>query len=314
MLSIYKLIRLPNLLMIVCTQYLLRYCIIKPELKLLSISTVFSDINFLFLVLSTVFLAAAGYIINDYFDIKTDYLNSPGKNVIGISVDKNRVFISYIIINIAGLALGTYIAIFNDQPELIVIYFLIAGLLWFYSTTYKKQAFIGNIIISIMAGMVPIIVLLFEIPPIYNVYNAYIVKNSLSIDNIKYFIIGYGLFAFLINFIREIVKDTEDFKGDYFDGRNTIPIVLGVTATKVIVLLLTLIMLISVIYVYLRFFILEFLPILYILGTILLPLIIIIYYIIIAKEKQHYKLVSTVLKFIMVAGIMFMLVIKSSAN
>ena len=83
MLHFIKLIRYPNLLIIVLTQYLFRYAIMIPILNIENIKPAFSDVDFALLVFSTILIAAAGYIINDYFDMRTDRINKPHKMIIG---------------------------------------------------------------------------------------------------------------------------------------------------------------------------------------------------------------------------------------
>lgn len=312
MLTIFRLIRIPNLLIIALTQYLLRYCIIIPFLKQQSLTVIFSHFNFLLLVLSTVFIAAAGYLINDIYDIKTDYINKPKKNVNSISINKNRLLLIYYVLNAVGLGLGLYISYSISNIEFSIVFFLIVGLLWFYSTTYKNQLIISNLIVALLTALVPVIVLMYEFPPIIEKYAAYLMKNEISVSYIRIYILGYGGFAFLTTLIREIIKDAEDFEGDFLDNRNTIPIIFGIIATKTITIILVSVFVILVIFIYIKYIYIGLYPAIYLLGTIIFPSILVIVKIVRARDKNNYHLSSTLFKFIMVAGILFMLILKYS--
>lgn len=305
----FKLIRWQNLFIIALTQYLVRYCIVKPVLSQDSLNTVFSDFNFFLLVVSTVFIAGAGYIINDYFDAKTDYINKPDKNMVDIKINKKIIFALFIAFNIIGILSGVYISYQISCIEFSFVYFLISGFLWFYSTTYKRQVIIGNLIIALLTGAVPLIVLFFEIVPVISLYGSSVITNE-TLSGIVWFTEGLAVFAFLITLIREIVKDAEDFEGDYIDNRNTIPIFFGITVTKIIIVVLTSLLIFGVIFVYIRYLILGILPLIYLIAVIALPLFIIILKVLFAKEKKDYSVSSSILKFVMISGILFMWIVR----
>lgn len=307
-----RLFRLPNLFIIILTMYLLKYCIVRPILSQFAIESVFGDINFLLLTLSVVLITAAGYVINDYFDIKADFVNKPEKVMVDTKISQKMSFTIYFVLNFLALGVSSYLAMNNSQIELIIIFVLVIGLLWFYSTTYKKQLIIGNLIVSALTAAVPIMVLLFEMPPVYKAYNYYIIKNEIVFEPVKYYILGYSIFAFILTLIREIVKDAEDFEGDYLDNRNTLPIVFGSRITKGTIIGLSTIFIVVLVYSYFSWLHMNLIPLLYIAGTIVLPMVIINYYIVKAKEKSHYHLASSMLKFVMVSGVLFLLIIKSN--
>ena len=159
-----KLIRYQNLLIIAVTQYLMRWSIIYPILKVNNFHLQFSEFNFFLLVLSTIFLAAAGYVINDYFDRKTDLLNRPDTVIVGTVIKRRVAMILHIVINIIGIGLGFYILLSIGIYKLGFIYIIIAGILWYYSTSYKRHFLIGNIIVALLTALVPLMVVLYEIP------------------------------------------------------------------------------------------------------------------------------------------------------
>ena len=90
MINILRLVRYKNLLIVILTQYLIRYCIIKPMLEVNNMDLQFSNFNFLLLVIATVLITAGGYVINDYFDTKTDRVNRPDNMVIGTKINEDN--------------------------------------------------------------------------------------------------------------------------------------------------------------------------------------------------------------------------------
>ncbi len=305
-----KIIRVQNLLIIILTQIAIRYFVIQPILRLNGFDLSISLIYFSGLVLATILIAAAGYIINDYYDIKVDYLNRPEKVIVGTKLSKTSVFVFFVILMFTGLAVGSYISLKNNMAELIIIFLVISGLLWFYSYSYSKQFLIGNIVIAVLTSMVPLIIGLSEIKGIYLQYKTLIFDYLYMIDTLKYWIFGYTAFAFISTLFREIIKDTEDFEGDFVDNRKTIPLILGIKNTKVVLLILNIFMLISILFLYIKYIGLEIFTLVYILATLIFPLMYILYLVYNANSKKHYHLASNLLKYIMVCGILFSIVYK----
>ena len=92
-----RLIRFPNLVIIALTQYAIRFGIIYPFLNQAGLDLFLSEKLFGMLVGATVLIAASGYIINDYFDVKLDLLNKPNQLVIGKSISRRQaMFFTYL--------------------------------------------------------------------------------------------------------------------------------------------------------------------------------------------------------------------------
>lgn len=319
MIAYLKLFRWQNLLIIVFIQYLLRYCIIEPILINEGYSFGLSNLDFFLLVLATVLITAAGYAINDYFDLKTDRINKPHKIILGKKLSRRKAIFSHTLLNIIAVLIGIYLAYRVNFWSLSAIFVVIPTLLWLYSIRYKRKFFIGNLIISLLAAFVIVIVWVFEfhaiaLKPGIDV-SLLREKTSLISDYVKIF----ALFAFLVTLLREIVKDIEDIKGDAKIGCKTIPIVSGVRQCKNILIILTI-----VIIVFTGYFQVLMLSLgnpynllfLYILLTVQIPLILTINKIHIAKEKLDYHIISRLVKFIMITGIfsMFLLYFYLSIN
>ena len=103
--AFFKLIRAGNLTIIIIAMALMRYCVIKPFMIYSDLSLQLSLKDFFLLVLSTVFITAAGYVINDYYDIKSDKINCPEKVIAGDIFSLNTVLYFNFILNAIGIFL-----------------------------------------------------------------------------------------------------------------------------------------------------------------------------------------------------------------
>ncbi len=305
-----KLFRLPNLLIIAITQYMMRYFIIRPFLNVNNFELQFNNFHFFLLVLSTVFIAAAGYTINDYFDTKTDRLNKPERVVIDKVISRRFAIKTHTILNVLGLAIGVYLSFYIHLPGISLIFLLASGLLWFYSTNYKKEFLVGNIIVSLLTGIVPLMVILFELPLLNEAYGDLMKTAGSNFNYIFFWVAGFAFFAFITNFIREIIKDAEDFEGDSAYGMNTIPIVLGIKTSKWIISILILAFLSALVLILFRFIILtssgfDYISSSYFVLLVILPSFFVLFKIFSAENPKDYHLASVLMKYIMLAGILY---------
>ncbi len=316
MISFLKLIRLPNLLIVAGTQYLMRFAIIGAILGFYNKSSEgefdfvlqMSEFDFFILVLATVCLTAAGYVINDYFDTKTDSLNRPKTVVVGKSISRRSAMAIHIVLNAIGVIGGFYASWKVGHPKFGFIFVLAAGILWYYSTTYKRQFLIGNLIVALLTAMVPLMVILFEIPVLNKAYSDILIRYDQTFNSIFNWVIAFSFFAFFTTLIREIIKDAEDFEGDNAYGRKSLPIVLGVTYTKIIIIALTLITIAALVYIFIIYLISSKLTMWYLIIAQLLPFIFLIIKVITAKNKKDYSIASLLMKFIMLFGVLYSLV------
>lgn len=203
-----KLIRAINLFMVGLTQYVTALFLLSTQGEW---SEILGDINFFLMVSATVMITSAGYLINDYYDIKIDFINKPDRVVVGKELRRRWVIFGHTALNIVAIAIGFYISI-----PIGIIMFGAAFLLWLYSNQLKRLAFIGNFVVAILTGTTLILVA------------EYFHERA-------YIIACYAIFAAYITLVREIIKDTEDMKGDARFGCKTIPIVMGVAKTKRII-------------------------------------------------------------------------------
>lgn len=311
--------RFKNLLIIAATMILIRYMIIQTILTGYGLDLQLPLVWFAALVLATMLIAAGGYVINDYFDTKADLINRPETVVIGKMVSRRGAIAFHLVLTILGIVLGTLVSIRIGRPVFSLLFFLTAGVLWFYSTTYKRQLFIGNLVVAVLTGVVPLIPLIFEFPML-GTFSDIIFIYQLNMKVIIYWVGGYAFFAFMLTLAREIIKDIEDFEGDTSLGRNTIPVHFGVKTSKLIaasILVLTLISLVILFAAYLfkiaqvRF---DYVSLIYFIAFIVLPVFVLIFSLLLASAKSDYHRASFICKLIMLLGLFYTIVFRFLVN
>jgi len=305
MIDVLKLIRYKNLLIIALTMYAIRYGIIYPFLHSIAYEIQLDEFHFILLVIATVSIAAAGYAINDYFDIRSDITNHPDSVIVGTKIPRRTALTINNLFNFIGVVLGFYVAYHIHLTKLGFIFLIVSGLLWFYSSYFKKMLLWGNIIVAAFAALVPLMPVLFEIP----LWNELIGPKrppveAKTISVIFFFVLGYSYFAFLLTLIREIIKDMEDIQGDMELHRNTIPLTFGIPKSKLFVYALAMITILSIVFVYI-IFLKDIYSITYFTLTIIFPLIYLMYKLSKAQAQKEFFKISQQLKWVMFAGILF---------
>jgi 4-hydroxybenzoate polyprenyltransferase len=302
-----KLIRLENLVIIAITQILIKYVVLEPINDFSS----FTPFLFSLSIISTILIAAAGYIINDYFDVKTDKINRPNTVVVDVAIKRRWAMVLHIIFNSIGLLIGFYLALKCGYLRLVLIQVISILLLWFYSTHFKKQLLVGNIVVSFLTATIPLIPIIYDYYLSVNGSIIELIAFNSFIKVLAIIIFGYSGFAFLTSFAREVIKDMEDFKGDVQTGCKTMPIVWGIITSKVVTFF-TLIITIGLLMISaLKFYNeKEYTAVYYICFALIIPLLILIFAIIRANNSKQFKNASLLLKFIMLLGIAFMFIIN----
>ncbi|MDR0941737.1 MAG: geranylgeranylglycerol-phosphate geranylgeranyltransferase [Bacteroidales bacterium] len=307
--DLLQLIRYKNLAIILCTMCVVRYGIVYPmaaytPLGLVTTELQFSLFHFIMLVMATVCISAAGYIINDYFDVSADMMNKPEKVIIGKRISRRKAMMLHWIFNGVGVVCGAIASIAIGHLYFSLIFVFIAGLLWFYSTTFSKEPLIGNIIVALLVAVVPLITAVYELLPLNFFYQHILISRFQSFTPILMWCFGFSVFAFLYSLIREIVKDIEDLEGDAAYGRNTLPIAFGIKISKIIVLIMYGISIAALIVVQLLY-VSELFSYLYISLALAVPTIISAYLFYKAHTAHEYHRVSSSLKLILIAGLLY---------
>ena len=294
-----KLIRYQNLLMLAFMQLVFRYLFLKQSYVDLALT----DFNYILLVIATVCIAAGGYVINNIMDQDTDEIAKPQNRVVGVSISETVAYNWYIGLTIVGVGIGFYLSNVIYKPTFASMFILVATLLYMYATSFKQIPVLGNVVVALMLSTSIIIIGLFDILPAIDVDNRFRMKEAFDI------LMHYAIFAFIINLIREIVKDMEDMDGDYQSGINTLPIAIGIQKTKIIVGVLTVISIgILAYYVNSNLFELDYV-VYYAMILIVGPLIYFGVKLLNATTKKEFHHLSLVLKIILFFGILSVAVI-----
>lgn len=301
---IFKLIRWKNLLLIALTQVLIKYALLEPLKDDYGFSTTLSATGFICLVFATLFIAAAGYIINDIEDVVADKINRPKSVIVGQLISEKTATSLFIIFNIVGVVLGFIITRAIDKPSFFVIFVLASGLLYIYSTYLKSITVVGNIVVAGLVSLCILLVGIFDLAPAMTRANQ--ASQLFFLDLIK----DYAIFAFMLNLLREIIKDIEDIDGDYKMGIRSLPIVLGRERTTKLAFILSFIPL-AVIIVYLSNNLYKQpLAMGYVLLLIIAPLIYVTIKLFNAEAQRDYKMISNILKLVMLTGILSLLLFQ----
>lgn len=324
-----KLIRLPNLLIIVLTQYAIRFAIMLPILKSVTDAEVegmglqMTELDFFLLSLSTVMIAAAGYIINDYFDVKVDRVNRPNTIIVGKYIKRRTAMGAHIVISSLAILIGGYLAFKFGNYKLVLIQILSVGALWYYSTMFKKQVLVGNVVVALLAALVPFVAGLYElilqhanIEATANNLIPYLEEGTLLTDveyilsivlsNVMIWVLGFTLFAFISTIIREIIKDIEDYEGDKKFYSNTLAVAYGKKKAARVAQLIIIVMISLIGYLqYIQLEAKDTGSFLYFLFAVQLPLLFIVYKLNVAKDKKDFSNMSLYMKVIMFMGIVY---------
>jgi 4-hydroxybenzoate polyprenyltransferase len=288
-----QLIRWKNLTMIAYIFVLIKYFFLNT----LNIPSFLNDFQFALFTLSIILISAAGYVVNDIYDVGIDKINKPEKLVVSKSISKDKAFNIYTGLNLAGLAIGFYLSYLIDHINFAFVYVASSLLLYQYAISLKKMFLVGNLVISLLAGVSIFIIVLYDLLPAIDNENGELIYQAFKIISV------YSIFAFVMTLIREIVKDIEDLEGDRKFGVKSLALEIGIDTAKKTVSIISLLPLIAIFYYALNFLSMQTYSLIYIFIFIELPLLYFAIKINLAKEKSDFKKMSTLLKAIMFTGI-----------
>ena len=296
-----RLIRLPNLIIILLTQYILEYLFLYPIFQKYAVSGQLNLLAFFLLAMVTVITAGAGYVINDIEDALIDQWNKPDRVVIGRFIATANAKRAYWLLVVSGFAFAVACQWFLPEVPMITIYLTATFLLHIYAKKLKRMALWGNLMVAVLCVYVVAIIAFAEGQAI----NALWQKNAAAGEFVAIVFATYIGFVYCINMKREIVKDIEDIRGDVRYGCRTLPIVLGVKWTKVIAgVFATLLTVLIGFFSYYLWNLEEYYIFAYVLLFVLIPTIGGIVLLEKAKTIGHYRRLSKYLKWIMLAGML----------
>ncbi|MBQ4394302.1 MAG: geranylgeranylglycerol-phosphate geranylgeranyltransferase [Paludibacteraceae bacterium] len=306
--DIMRLVRWSNLLFLAALIWLMEKWVVVPILDKAAFGEQLPWYLLLLIMLATVGIAAGGYVINDYFDVKIDRINRPDEVVVTRSVSKPAAMRMSIGLSSFGAICGLIVAALLHSLTIAIIFILIPGLLWFYSSSYKRLFMVGNLIIALLAGVTPMIVAMANVAILQLRYETIIPFTTLPHD-LYAWLGGFALFAFLLTWIREIVKDLQDQMGDRELECHSMPVVWGEKWTKIFVtgLIVATLAIIGHLWYHVLPFSISWttLSTRYIALGIVIPLLCTLWLLWAAKIPSDYKNCQQVVKFTMLIGMLY---------
>ncbi|MFT6500926.1 MAG: 4-hydroxybenzoate polyprenyltransferase [Crocinitomicaceae bacterium] len=307
MIHLIRLARPLNLLIIALTMYGLGWYF--NDAVEYSENTDVQSVYFFLLVFSTVLIAAAGNIINDYFDVKADRVNKPERLIIGKHLKRRVAIVAHWGLNFVAFSIAIFLSWKLETYWYVFIHLLSINILWYYSSYFKRKLFTGNILIAGLTALVPLLVGLYfyqshqllESPTQnYFIYPFDKFRGDKFIVFLSFALAG---FAFLLNFAREVVKDMEDVEGDQLIRAKTVPIVFGFKKSKLAISVILFSAIAAIAFFFVQFKGIE--PIVFLFVGISTLLIIIAFVLLLkANEKSNYKMINACIKLAMVFGLL----------
>ncbi len=282
LLSLLSVVRGYNILALIITQYLVAIFIFSEKK---SLKNILLDWHLLYLILATVCVIAAGYIINNFYDIKADIINKPIKATLDDKITQETKLSLYFLLNFTGFAFGWLVS----RKAALFFSCYVFGI-WLYSHKLKKFPLIGLISITILTTL-----------PFFVIF--------IHFKNFSKIIFIHAFFFLLVIMIRELIKDLENIKGSIANNYNTFPVVYGENKTKQFILLLLVLTLIPVIILF-NYSAIEYMKYYFYLAGIILTGIAI--YIWNSTTKKQYQLIHNILKILLLTGVFSLLLIDKS--
>ena len=297
------LIRYKNLVLIAFMQLLFCFGFLKTQ----NIDLALANWQYCLLVLATLLIASGGFIIKTIFDQEAD-LENQKKVIIGQTISEKSAYTIYFIVNIIGVSIAFYLSQIIQRPNFVVFFILIVTILYFYATSLKQMPLIGNIAVAFIVSFSVLVIGIYQLLPATDAMNKVQMRTLFSILS------DFAIIAFILNLIREIIKDLENFKGDDSIGMRTLPIVLGIKKTTILVAFLILIPIVLIV-LYCNNYLMAnklYYATAYILLTIIAPLTYSLIKITTSKSKSDFSYLSTVLKIVLFFGSVSIVIISQN--
>jgi 4-hydroxybenzoate polyprenyltransferase len=255
-------------------------------------------------------IAAAGNIINDYFDIRPDRVNKHHRIIVGKYIERREAMMVHVVFSTLGFFIAGYVAHKYHIDWILIFQLMAITLLWFYSASFKKSFIVGNLIVAFLTANIPLMVIGYDLPVVFNQMGYHFPFFNMNVGpliKVIYFTIGYAVFAFLLNLIREIIKDMADLRGDTEIDANTLPIALGISKSTRVVSSLILFTIISLIYVQ-QVYLPDIYTSAYLLFAVILPLILSMVSLKNARKSRHFLKSANKIKLAMAGGLGYLVV------
>jgi len=292
-----QLIRWPNLLMVALAQVLFKYAFLPA----FEVSSKLNTLDFILLCASIILVTAAGNIINDIYDINTDFVNGRSRPLAQQHICISKAYTLYFLMNISAVALISFLSSKFKHISLIIIVTTVILLLFFYAKRLKSIVILGNVLISVLVSLSFLLVIYVEI--------FILSEHKISIE-IQNWIIGYAVFAFWANLNREWIKDVQDIKGDYAQNVSTLPILIGKARMNKLIFMSTLLLIFSLIAGVKVYFQPDLIFILYLTFGTCVPLVYVLFHMHRKELNTNYKMLSHIYKLVMLIGVMSLILFK----
>lgn len=310
-----QLLRVGNLTFVAILLYVMEKWVATPLLQLEQFGELMPWWILTLLIVSVIGIAAGGYVINDYFDVKIDRINRPDNLVVTRIISRDTAMHLFYGLTAVGVIAGTVVAWWAHSWTLLFTYIVIPGLLWFYSASYKRMFLVGNLVVAFASAIVPLLVAIANADYLHHLYQNALAYSPI-VGELYVWTGGFAIFAFLLTWVREIVKDIEDIEGDREMECRTLPIVWGDKVAKIIATILLVV--IAILIVYMLFAVLPFshewksLPTRYVVFGLIVPILCSIVLLWAANNRTEYHRVQTIIKFAMFMGMLFSYVIATN--
>ena len=310
-----QLLRVGNLTFVAILLYVMEKWVATPLLQLEQFGELMPWWILTLLIVSVVGIAAGGYVINDYFDVKIDRINRPNNLVVTRIISRDAAMNLFYGLTAVGVIAGMVVAWWAHSWTLLFTYVVIPGLLWFYSASYKRMFLVGNLVVAFASAIVPLLVAIANADYLHHLYQNALAYSPI-VGELYVWTGGFAAFAFLLTWVREIVKDIEDIEGDREMECRTLPIVWGDKVAKIIATILLVV--IATLIVYILFAVLPFshewksLPTRYVVFGLIVPILCSIVLLWAANNRTEYHRVQTIIKFAMFMGMLFSYVIATN--
>ena len=310
-----QLLRVGNLTFVAILLYVMEKWVATPLLQLEQFGELMPWWILTLLIVSVIGIAAGGYVINDYFDVKIDRINRPDNLVVTRIISRDAAMNLFYGLTAVGVIAGTVVAWWAHSWTLLFTYIVIPGLLWFYSASYKRMFLVGNLVVAFASAIVPLLVAIANADYLHHLYQNALAYSPI-VGELYVWTGGFAAFAFLLTWVREIVKDIEDIEGDREMECRTLPIVWGDKVAKIIATIL--LVAIATLIVYMLFAVLPFshewksLPTRYVVFGLIVPILCSIVLLWAANNRTEYHRVQTIIKFAMFMGMLFSYVIATN--
>ena len=308
----FRLLRVGNLGFLVILLFVMEYWVATPLLQRALFSEQMPWWILTVLIISVVCIAAGGYVINDYFDVKIDRINRPDDLIVTRVISRDAAMLMFQVLTAVGIVCGGVVSWWARSWTLLFIYIVIPGLLWFYSASYKRMFLVGNLIVAFVSAIVPLLVAIVNADHLRHLYGETLAYTPI-VGELYIWLSGFAAFAFLMTLAREMVEDIE---GDREMECRTLPIVWGEKWTKIIVT--ALVVGIMALIDYIGWAVLPFpaawntLTCRYLVFGLKVPLVCVLVLLWFAKSPREFRTVQQVLKFVMFMGVLFSYVIATN--